>query len=61
MLSVQNISDVAVIIKFDQGHQNWHENCTFTGDYPMAQFERARLKSIKEGPKIKVFVKFVKA
>ena len=61
MLSVQNISDVAVIIKFDQGHQNWHENSSFTGDYPMAQFEISRLKSVQEGPKIKVFVEFVKA
>ena len=43
-LSVQNISDVAVIIKFDQGHQNWHENNTFAEDYPMAQFERSRKK-----------------
>ena len=61
MLSVQNISDAAVTIKFDQGHQNWHENSTFTGDYPMARFERSRLKSVQEGPKIKVFVEFVKA
>ena len=37
MLSVQNISDAAVTIKFDQGHQNWHENSTFTGDYPKAE------------------------
>ena len=48
-------------IKFDQGHQNWHENSTFTGDYTMAQFERSRLKSVQEGPKIKVSVEFVKA
>ena len=27
----------------------------------MAQFERSRLKSVQEGPKIKVFVEFVKA
>ena len=61
MLSVQNISDVAVIIKFGQSHQNWHENSTFAGDYPMAQFERSRQKSVQAGPKIKVFVEFVKA
>ena len=61
MLSVQNISDVAVTIKFDHGHQNCHENSTFTGDYPMARFERSRLKSVQEGPKIKVFVEFVKS
>ena len=61
MFSVQNISDVAVTIKFDRGHQNWHENNTFTGDYPMAQFERSRLKSVIERPKIKAFVEFVKA
>ena len=61
MLSVQNIFDVAVTIKFDQGHQNWHENSTFTGDYPMAQFERSRLKSVQEGSKIKVFTKFANA
>ena len=60
ILSFQNISDVAVTIKFDQGHQNWHGNNTFTGDYPMAQFERSRIKSV-QGPKIKVFVEFVKA
>ena len=60
MLSVQNISHVAVTIKFDQGHQNWQENSTFTGDYPTAQFERSRIKSV-QGPKIKVFVEFVKA
>ena len=39
---VQNISDVAVTIKIDQGHQNWNEDSTFTGDYPMAQFEKSR-------------------
>ena len=27
----------------------------------MAQFERSRLKIVQEGPKIKVFVEFVKA
>ena len=59
--TIQNISDVAVTIKFDQGHQNWHENSTFTGDYPMAQFERFHLKSVQEGTKIQVFVEFVKA
>ena len=59
MLSVQNISDAAVTIKFDQGHQKWHENSTFTGDYSMAQFQRSRLKSVQEGPKIKVFVEHV--
>ena len=59
-LSVQNISDVAVTINFDQGHQNWHKNITFTGVYPTAQFERSRIKSV-QGPKIKVFVEFVKA
>ena len=37
MLSVQNTSDVAVTITFDQGQQNWHENSTFTGDYPKAE------------------------
>ena len=56
MPSVQNISDVAVTIKFDPGHPNWHENSTFTGDCPMAQFERSRLKSVQGGPKINVFV-----
>ena len=29
--------------------------------YPMAQFERSRLKFVQEGPKIKLFVEFVKA
>ena len=61
MLSVKNISDVAVTIQFDYGHQNWNENGKFTGDYPMAQFERSRLKRFQKGPKIKVFVEFVKA
>ena len=61
MLSVQNISHVAVTIRFDQGHQNWQENSTFTGDYPMAQFERSHLEQFQEGPKIKVIVEFVKA
>ena len=61
MLSVQNISDVAVNIHFDQGNQYWHKNITFTGDYPTAQFERSRLKSVIERPKIKAFVEFVKA
>ena len=59
MLSVRNISDAAVTIKFDQGHQNWHENSTFIGDYPTAQFERSRQKSVQGGPKI--LVEFVKA
>ena len=61
MFSVQNISDVVETIQFEKGHQNWHEISTFTGDYPMAQFERFRLKSVQEGTKIKVFVEFVKA
>ena len=61
MFSVQSISDVAVTIKCDQGHQNWHENSTLTGEYSMAQFERSRLKSVQEGSKIKVFVEIVKA
>ena len=61
MLSVQNISDVAVTIQFDCGHQNWNENGKFTGDYPMAQFERSHLEQFQKGPKIKVFVEFVEA
>ena len=61
MFSVQNISDVAVTKIFYHGHQNWHENTIFTGDYSMAQFGRSRQKSVQEGPKIKVFVEFVKA
>ena len=48
---VQNISDVAEIIKFDLGHQNCNENGKFTGDYPTAQFERSPLKLFKKGPK----------
>ena len=56
MFSVQNISDVVETIQFEKGHQNWHENSTFTGDYPMAQqFKRSCLKYVQEGPKIKVF------
>ena len=60
VLSVPNISDVAVTIKFDQGHQNWHGKSTFTRDYPKAQFERSRLKSAQEESKIKNVVEFVK-
>ena len=60
-LSVQNIFYVAVTIKIYYGHQNCNENGKFTGDYPMAQFERSRLKRFQKGPKIKVFVEFVKA
>ena len=52
MLSVQNISDVAVTINFDEGHQNCNENVTFTGDYLMAWCERSRLKIVQEGPEI---------
>ena len=51
MLSVQNISDVAVTVKFDQGHQNWHENSTFTGAYLMAQFERSHLEKFSSNPR----------
>ena len=51
MLSVQNISDVAVTINFDQGHQNWHKNITFTGVYPTAQFEDLAKNLFKEDQK----------
>ena len=52
MLAVQNIFDIEVTIKCYQGHQHCNEKGKFTGDYPMAQFERSRLKSVQEGPKI---------
>ena len=54
MLSVQNISKVAVTMKFDQGHQNSYVNITFKGGYPEAKLERSRLESVYEGPKINV-------
>ena len=50
MLSVKNVSDVAVYIKFDQGPQNWDENGMFTGDYSTAQFQRSRQKIFKKDP-----------
>ena len=53
MLSVQNISDVAVTMKFDLDHKNCKENGKFTGDYPMAQFERSGVNIVQEGPKNK--------
>ena len=40
MFSVQNISDVAVTIKFDYGHQNCSENGKFTGDLAQKLFKR---------------------
>ena len=61
MLSVQNISEVAVTKKFDQGHQNSYVNFTFKRGYLEAKLDSSRLKSVQEGPKIKVFVEFVKA
>ena len=48
-------------MKFDQGHRNSHVNITFKGGYPEAKLERSRLKRVQAGPKIKVFVEFVKA
>ena len=61
MLSVQNISEVAVTMTFDQGHQNSYVNVTFKGGYPEAKLERSRSKSVQEGPKTTIFAKFVKA
>ena len=43
MLSIQNISEVAVTMKSDHGHRNWHVNVTSKG-YPEANLERSRLK-----------------
>ena len=60
MLSVQNISEVAVTMKFDQGHQNSHANATFKG-YPEAKLGRSRPESVQGGPKITVFAEFVQA
>ena len=51
MFSVQNISDVVETIQFEKGHQNWHEISTFTGDYPMAQFERSHLEKFSSNPR----------
>ena len=39
MLSIQNISEVAVTMKSDHGHRNWHVK-----GYPEANLERSRLK-----------------
>ena len=64
MLSVQNISEVDVIMKFDLGHQNSRANVTFNGGYPEAKLERSRLNSVQAGPKItvkKVFAELVTA
>ena len=60
MLSVQNISEVAVTMKFDQVHQNSHVNVTFKG-YLETKLERPRLQSVQEESQIKVCVEFVTA
>ena len=60
MISVQNISEVAVTMKFDQDHQNSRVNAKYNGSYLEARLERSRLRSFQEGPKVSV-VKIVKA
>ena len=60
MLSVQNISEVAVTTKFDEGYQNLHVNVTFKG-YPQANWKDLASKMSTRDPKIKVLVEIVKA
>ena len=48
-------------MEFDQGHQNSYVNVTSKGGYPQAKLERPRLKSVQDGPEMKIFIEFVKA
>ena len=47
MLSVQNISEVAVTMKFDQGHRNSYVNITFK------EGKAGKISSKKEDQKYK--------
>ena len=55
MLSVKNISEVAVAMKFDQDHQNWQVNVKFKGGYPEAKLEKISPKTCPSGTQNKSF------